>query len=114
VRDYTVAYSKGCTPPSATVVEGPDNNVAFHNKTIIMTHNATISIAAKWFDDMNNPADKRRIATQAKKNYEELIVTAGFPTKPDGTPMSYRAAVKTGVVFASAKNKRAPRSSSRS
>jgi hypothetical protein len=24
-------------------LEGPDNNVAFHNKTTIMTHNATIS-----------------------------------------------------------------------
>ena len=32
----------------------PDNNVAFHNKQIMMTHNATISIAAKWLDDMNN------------------------------------------------------------
>ena len=106
LRDYTEVYRKGCTPPSATSWKDPDNNVAFHNKTIIMTHNATISIAAKWFDDMNNPANKPEDRAVAKKNYEELIATAGFPNKPDGTPMTYRAAVKTGLVFADAKNKR--------
>jgi multiple sugar transport system substrate-binding protein len=106
LRDYTMVYSKGCTPPSATSWKDPDNNVAFHNKTIIMTHNATISIAAKWFDDMNNPANKPEDRATAKKNYEELIATAGFPNKPDGSPMTYRAAVKTGVVFEQAKNKK--------
>ena len=106
LRDYTEVYRKGCTPPSATSWKDPDNNVAFHNKTIIMTHNATISIAAKWFDDMNNPANKPEDRAIAKKNYEELIATAGFPRKPDGSPMTYRAAVKTGVVFEQAKNKR--------
>ncbi len=54
LHDYTEPYAKGCTPPSSTSWADPDNNVAFHNKTIIMTHNATISIAAKWLDDMNN------------------------------------------------------------
>ena len=106
LRDYTMPYTKGCTPPSATSWKDPDNNVAFHNKTIIMTHNATISIAAKWFDDMNNPANKPEDRAIAKKNYDELIATAGFPRKPDGSPMTYRAAVKTGVVFDQAKNKR--------
>ncbi len=106
MKDYTDPYVKGCTPPSSTSWADPDNNVAFHNKTIIMTHNATISIAAKWLDDMNNetlPADQR---AQAKKNYTELIATSGFPSKPDGSKMVYRAAVKTGVVFAAAKNKK--------
>ena len=41
----------------------------------------------------------------AKKNYQELIATAGFPDKPDGSKMVYRTAVKVGVVFAEAKNK---------
>ena len=54
LTDYTAVYTKGCTPPSSTSWKDPDNNVAFHNKTIVMTHNATISIAAKWLDDMNN------------------------------------------------------------
>src|SRR5215475_13365962 len=105
MTDYTAPYLKGCTPPSSTSWKDPDNNVAFHNRTTVMTHNATISIAAKWLDDANNealPADQRE---QAKKNYYENIRTAGFPDKPDGTPMRYRTAVKVGVVFAEARNK---------
>jgi multiple sugar transport system substrate-binding protein len=105
VNDYTAVYAKGCTPPSATNWKDPDNNVAFHNKTIALTHNATISIAAKWLDDSNNATLTEAQRATAKKNYTELIATAGFPTKPDGSKMVYRAAVKTGVVFAGAKNK---------
>lgn len=105
MTDYTSVYSKGCTPPSATSWKDPDNNVAFHNKTIAMTHNATISIAAKWLDDMNNAALTAEQRALAKKNYTELIATAGFPNKPDGSKMVYRAAVKTGVIFKDAKNK---------
>ena len=106
MQDYTEPYVKGCTPPSSTNWADPDNNVAFHNKTIIMTHNATISIAAKWLDDANNATLSAEQRAQAKKNYDELIATAGFPNKPDGSKMVYRAAVKTGVVFAAAKNKK--------
>ena len=103
--DYTAVYAKGCTPPSSTSWKDPDNNVAFHNKTIVMTHNATISIAAKWLDDSNNAALTPEQRATAKKNYTELIATAGFPNKPDGSKMVYRAAVKTGVIFKDAKNK---------
>jgi multiple sugar transport system substrate-binding protein len=106
VRDYTETIGKGCTPPSAINWKDPDNNVNFHNKTIMMTHNATISIAAKWLDDMNNDKLKPEERAAARKNYEELIATAGFPNKPDGKPMQYRAAVKVGVVFNNAKNKK--------
>jgi multiple sugar transport system substrate-binding protein len=107
LADYTAPYTKGCVPPSATSWKDPDNNVAFHNKTTVMTHNATISIAAKWLDDANNPALNEAQRATAKKNYYELIATAGFPNKPDGSKMVYRAAVKTGVVFKDAKNKAA-------
>jgi len=107
VTDYTAVYSKGCTPPSSTSWKDPDNNVAFHNKTTVMTHNATISIAAKWLDDMNNTTLTEAQRVGAKKNYTELIATAGFPNKPDGTKMTYRAAVKTGVIFKDSKNKAA-------
>jgi multiple sugar transport system substrate-binding protein len=105
LTDYTQPYAKGCTPPSSTSWKDPDNNVAFHNKTTILTHNATISIAAKWLDDMNNAALKPEERETAKKNYTERIRTAGFPNKPDGSKMVYRAAVKVGVVFNQAKNK---------
>jgi len=106
LTDYVEPYQKGCVPPSATSWKDPDNNVAFHNKTTVMTHNATISIAAKWLDDANNPANSEEQRAQAKKNYEELIITAGFPNKPDGSSFVYRAAIKTGVIFENAKNKK--------
>ena len=105
LTDYTQIYARGCTPPSSTSWKDPDNNVAFHNKTTVLTHNATISIAAKWLDDMNNAALKPEDREIAKKNYTERIRTAGFPNKPDGSKMVYRAAIKTGVVFSQAKNK---------
>jgi multiple sugar transport system substrate-binding protein len=106
MRDYTSVYTKGCTPPSSTSWKDPDNNVAFHNKTTPMTHNATISIAAKWLDDANNETLSPEQRARAKKNYYELIATSGFPNKPDGSKMVYRAAVKVGVIFEGAKNKR--------
>ncbi|MBC5765917.1 ABC transporter substrate-binding protein [Ramlibacter albus] len=105
MTDYTSVYAKGCTPPSSTTWKDPDNNNAFHNRTIILTHNATISIAAKWLDDMNNSTLSEQQRADAKKNYEQNIATAGFPNKPDGGKMVYRAAVKTGVIFKNAKNK---------
>jgi multiple sugar transport system substrate-binding protein len=105
MNDYTAIYTKGCTPPSSTSWKDPDNNVAFHNKTTIMTHNATISIAAKWLDDANNATLTEEQRATAKKNYYELIRTAGWPNKPDGKPLEYRAAVKVGGIFEQAKNK---------
>jgi len=105
VSDYTAVYAKGCTPPSSTSWKDPDNNVDFHNRTTVMTHNATISIAAKWLDDMNNSTLTEAQRATAKKNYTELIKTAGFPNKPDGSKMTYRAAIKTGVIFKDSKNK---------
>src|SRR3954470_2175636 len=105
LKDYTDTYIKGCTPPSSTTWKDPDNNVAFHNKTIVMTHNFTISIAAKWLDDSNNPALTPEQRAAGKKAYEEPIIPASSPNKPDGTPIKYRSDVKTGLIFSSAKNK---------
>src|SRR3569623_541978 len=105
LKDYTDTYIKGCTPPSSTTWKDPDNNVAFHNKTIVMTHNITISIAAKWFEDANNPALTPEQRALGKKNYDEVIITSSFPNKPDGTPIKYRSDVKTGLIFANAKHK---------
>ena len=105
LKDYTDVYTKGCTPPSSTTWKDPDNNVAFHNKTIVMTHNYTISIAAKWLDDANNEQLTAEQRAAGRKAYDELIATAGFPKKPDGTPMVYRTAVKVGVIFEGSKNK---------
>src|SRR3954463_5412559 len=106
VKDYAHTVDAGCTPPSAVNWKDPDNNVAFHNKQIMMTHNATISIASKWLDDSNNDKLTPEQRAQAKKNYSELIATSAFPAKPDGKPMVYRSAVKVGVIFQNAKNKK--------
>lgn len=105
LTDYSAVYSKGCSPPSSTNWQDPDNNVAFFNKTTVMTHNATISIAAKWLDDSTNSTLTQAQRDEAKANYTQKIATAGFPNKPDGSKMTYRAAVKTGVIFKDAKNK---------
>ena len=107
LRDYTEPYTKGCVPPSATTWKDPDNNVAFHNRTISMTHNFTISIAAKWYEDSVNQTLTQEQRDAAKKAYEETIITSSFPKRPDGKPMTYRADVKHGVVFSGAKNKAA-------
>ena len=70
-----------------------------------MTHNCTISIAAKWLDDANNETLTAEQRAAGRKAYDELIATAGFPKKPDGSPMVYRTAVKVGVIFEASKNK---------
>jgi multiple sugar transport system substrate-binding protein len=106
VKDYSSIRTRGCTPPSSTSWKDPDNNVSFHNNTTLLTHNATISIAAKWLDDANNPNLTPEQRATAKKNYDQNIATAGFPKKPDGSPMIYRAAVKVGVIFEGSKNKK--------
>jgi multiple sugar transport system substrate-binding protein len=105
LKDYVSLYQRGCVPPSATSWKDTDNNVAFHNKTIILTPNPSTSIATKWLDDLNNPALTEDQRAQAKKNYYELIRTIRFPKKPDGSTMVHRAAVKFIIVFDQAKNK---------
>ena len=105
LASYTSAYTKGCTPPSSTRWKDPDNNVAFFNKTTVLTHNPSISTVAKFQDDMNNQTLTAEQRALAKKNITELIATSGFPNKPDGSTMIYRAAVKTGMIFKDARNK---------
>src|SRR5258706_5792224 len=105
VKDYSHTIAAGCTPPSAVTWKDPDNNVAFHNKQIMMTHNATISIASKWLDDSNNDKLTPEQRAEAKKNYSELIATSGFPAKPDGKPMQYRSAAEVRAIVEHAKDK---------
>jgi multiple sugar transport system substrate-binding protein len=105
MKDYVEIAAKGCTPQSATSWKDPDNNVAFHNKTTIMTHNSTISVPGKWLDDANNETLSAEQREEAKKNYYERIRTIVWPNKPDGTPVHTRASVTVGMIFEQAKNK---------
>ena len=86
MTDYTYVYSQGL---HAAVVHQPGRTRTTTSPSTtrrsILTHNATISIAAKWLDDMNNATLTEAQRATAKKNYTELIATAGFPNKPDGT-----------------------------
>lgn len=99
LKDYADVNLKGCTPPSSVTWTDTDNNVNFHNKTTVMTHNATISIPSSHLDNANKGD------AQARINYDSLIQTAGWPKKPDGGTLPNLAAVKTAVVFADAKQK---------
>lgn len=105
MKDYADVYTRGCTPPSSTSWKDPDNNVAFHNKTTIMTHNSTISVPGKWLDDANNPSLSEQQRADAKTNYYDNIRTVVWPNSPEGKPIHTRASVTVGVVFEQAKNK---------
>ncbi len=74
LRDYTDTYIKGCTPPSSTTWKDPDNNVAFHNKSIIMTHN---------FDDFDRG--------EVVRGFAEPDVDAGGSARPARRPMKRRS-----------------------
>jgi len=105
LKDYVSTLSKGCTPPGSLAWKDVDNNVAFQNKTTVMTHNATISIVAKYLDDMNKAKTDAEKA-EAKKNYYELAKTISWPKKPDGKQLPNLVSTKIAVVFADAPNKK--------
>ena len=90
LTDYTAVYSKGCSPPSSTSWKDPDNNVAFFNKTTVMTHNATISIAAKWLDDANNATLTEAQRATAHEELQGAGAHGGLPDQArrqqDGLP----------------------------
>ena len=80
--DYTGTYTRGCTPTLLHHLEGPRTTTSpSTNKTIVMTHSFTISIAAKWLDDANNPALTPKQRAAGKKAYGETIIAASFPNE---------------------------------
>ena len=86
VRDYSSIAEKGCTPPSSVNWLDPDNNVAFHNKQTIATHNATISIAAKWLDDAKNQSLTAEQRAQADKTTRKTCAPSAFRRSPTAAP----------------------------
>ena len=105
LKDYTDLYAKGCTPPQSTGWKDGDNDLAFNGRTVALTSNSSLSIAGKWLDDANNDKLGAQQRAQGRKAYDELIATAGFPRKPNGSPMLSRADVKLGVIFQASRNK---------
>ena len=71
--------------------------VTLHTQKYALDDFATAIATARA--DLNALEAGKAAREQAKKNYYDLIRTAGFPNKPDGSVMKYRAAIKVGVVF---------------
>lgn len=105
LRDYTDIYLTGCSPPQSIDWTNRDNNRAFRERAVVLTLNPALGIVRRWLDEADDaslPAAQRSLG---RRTYDELIATARFPKKPDGSPMVGRVEVKVGVIFREAKNK---------
>lgn len=86
----TTPYKKGYVPPGAINWGDVDNNNAFYAKQVVMTPNATISIAVAQSD-------------KADQYYKELV-TNGRPLGNDGKPMLGMLAVSPCLIPRGARN----------
>ena len=86
----TTPYKKGYVPPGAINWGDVDNNNAFFAKQIVMTPNATISIAVAQMEK----ADQ----------YYKQIITQGIPLGNDGKPVPGILAVAPCLIPKGAKN----------
>jgi multiple sugar transport system substrate-binding protein len=73
VERLSTAYKRGYVPPSAINWGDVDNNNAFFSRQIVMTPNATMSIAAAQKDKQDQ--------------YVKEIITHGVPLGNDGKPV---------------------------
>ena len=86
----TTPYTKGYVPAGAINWGDVDNNNAFYAKQIVMTPNATISIAVAQMDK--------------KEQYYHDIITTGIPNANDGTPVPSILGVTSAFIPKAAKN----------
>jgi multiple sugar transport system substrate-binding protein len=86
----TTPFKKGYVPPGAINWGDVDNNNAFFAKQIVMTPNATISIAAAQMDKPDV--------------YFKEIITRGPPTDNDGKPVASVLAITPTIIPKGAKN----------
>src|SRR4051812_30697214 len=86
----TTPYKKGYVPPGAINWGDVDNNNAFFAKQIVMTPNATISIAVA---QMEKP-----------DQYYKQIITSGVPNGNDGKPVVSLLGVSPCLIPKGAKN----------
>ena len=80
----TKPYKDGFVPPGAINWGDPDNNSAFYAKQIVMTPNATISIAVAQIEKT--------------EQYYKQIITMPQPTGPDGKPVTSLVSVKLAFI----------------
>jgi multiple sugar transport system substrate-binding protein len=86
----TTPYKKGYVPPGAINWGDVDNNNAFFAKQIVMTPNATISIAVAQME-------------KADQYYKEII-TQGLPLSNGGKPVASTLGVSPCLIPKGAKN----------
>jgi multiple sugar transport system substrate-binding protein len=86
LRDYTVLWHKGCTPPDATTWTNTDNNQAFLAQRVVMTANGSLSI----------PAALKR---EQPDDYYENAVTIDWPNAANGEPLVIYGFVHRALVF---------------
>src|SRR5215510_5302870 len=86
----TTPYKKGYVPPGAINWGDVDNNNAFFAKQIVMTPNATISIAAAQMDKPDL--------------YYKEIITHGIPMGNDGKPVASVLAIAPTIIPKGSKN----------
>ena len=86
----TTPYKQGYVPAGAINWGDVDNNNAFYAKQIVMTPNATISIAVAQMDKHDQ--------------YFKEIITQGVPNGNDGAPTPSLLSVPQCFIFKGAKN----------
>ncbi len=86
----TAPYKEGFVPQDAINWGDPDNNNAFYAKQIVMTPNATISIAVAQMEKQDQ--------------YYKEIATESLPLGPDGKKVTSLVAVKQAFIPKGAKN----------
>jgi multiple sugar transport system substrate-binding protein len=86
----TAPYKKGYVPPGAINWGDVDNNNAFYAKQIVMTPNATISIAVAQMEKQDQ--------------YFKDIITRGIPAGNDGKPVPSILGVTSAFIPKAAKN----------
>jgi len=91
LRFMSDIYLEGYTPPGSINWIDADNNAYFHNKTVVMTPNPSLSIpGAQMF---TNP-----------DNYYNKMQTIPWPLSPSGEKRPNLVAVKTILIFEDATN----------
>ena len=86
----TTPYKQGFVPPGAINWGDPDNNSAFYARQIVMTPNATISIAVAQMEK--------------EEQYYKQIRTLAQPNGPDGKPVTSLVSVKLAFIPKAAKS----------
>ena len=83
---YTAIYRKGCTPPAATGWTDIDNNKAFLAQQLVMTPNASLSIA-------------NALRASRLDDYYQDMATIEWPNDAHGQPLAIGNIALRAAVF---------------